>query len=159
MIRLFGAALSACLLASPAFSSCLVAGDSIAVGTAELLPGCLRDARVGEPSAAIVGRVRPGAAVVVLSAGSNDALNPALERNLEAARARSPGSRWIWIVPQPRVAAAIVRAVAARHGDGAVRFRPGRDGIHPASYRTLARAVLARMQGPALRPRRRAGPT
>lgn len=157
MIRPLGAALSACLLSGPAFSSCLVAGDSIAVGTAELLPGCSRDAKVGEPSAAIVGRVRPGSAVVVLSSGSNDALNPALERNLEAARARAAASRWIWIVPQPRVAAAIVRAVAARHGDAAVTFRPGRDGIHPASYRALARAVLARMQAPPPA-RRRAGP-
>lgn len=135
------AAFAALLLSStPTLASCLVAGDSIAVGLGSAL-GCTTQAKVGIPSGAVIGRVRPGYTLTVISAGSNDPANPRLATNLRAARARASG-RVVWVVPANGAARA-VRAVAAEHGDIAIGFAAGRDHIHPTSYGALARAVRA----------------
>jgi len=132
---------------------CAIIGDSIAVGTAaaESLPAsyrlpCFMDAKVGIPSAQIIGRVHD-ADVVVVSAGSNDPHNPKLVANLEAIRTKITG-RVLWIVPQDRVAAAAVRSVAAKHSDLIVTFTAGRDGVHPHSYAPIIGAVRELIEPP-----------
>lgn len=122
----------------PTRPRCAIMGDSIALGLVALIPGCAFDASVGRPSSRIHGAT---ADFVILSAGSNDPLNPRLETELLRIRRTTEGNV-IWIVPtQPR-AAGIVRRVAAKFGDIAIIFKPGRDGIHPASYPKLKRMVL-----------------
>lgn len=130
--------------------TCVIAGDSIAVGTgyAEGLktsrrPPCNVDAKIGIPSAQVIGRVH-AADLLVISAGSNDPDNPNLEKNLEEIRSKATG-RVLWIVPVPKRAAAIVRKVAAIHHDGTISFAPGRDGLHPHSYAPIIREVERRL--------------
>lgn len=143
--RVFAAPFALALMTAQTTASCLIVGDSIAVGTGEQLPGCVTDAKVGIPSAAIVLRVRPGFDWTIISSGSNDPDNPALQAHLEAARARATGGV-MWILPRKLRAADLVRQVAARHGDPVVAFGPARDRIHPASYVLLARSVLFEMR-------------
>jgi hypothetical protein len=123
---------------------CAIIGDSIALGTATEFRGCYVSAKVGIPSAAVIGRA-PAADTqwTAISAGSNDPQNPRLAVNLRAVRARVHSGRVVWILPQNARAAAIVRAVAAEHGDGVVSFTSGRDHVHPRSYAALAASVRA----------------
>jgi hypothetical protein len=125
---------------------CAVVGDSIALGVGTELQRCVVDAKIGLPSAEIVGRVLH-AHVLVVSAGSNDANNPLLEANLRIIRARATG-RVIWISPIDPVAAAAVMRVARLHGDKVVHFAPRPDNIHPKSYGVLAGRVDAVMREP-----------
>jgi hypothetical protein len=126
-------------------SPCTIVGDSIAVGTAQAVSECRSDAKIGIGSAAIVSRVHD-AALVVISAGSNDPRNPKLKQNLETIRAKLTG-RVMWIVPIDPVAAAAVKAVAASHRDGTVGFSPARDRVHPHSYGPIAQAVRQSLRG------------
>jgi hypothetical protein len=126
--------------------TCAIAGDSIALGTgtaeglnANRRPPCTVDAKIGIPSAQVIGRVHP-ADLLVVSAGSNDPDNPKLQANLEAIRAKATG-KVLWIVPVNARAASIVRLVAFKHSDGIVSFTPGRDHLHPKSYLPLIAAV------------------
>jgi hypothetical protein len=119
--------------------TCAVIGDSIAVDLGRALPECATHARIGIGSAAIVGRVT-AVDLVVISAGSNDPLNPALERNLETMRARTPG-RAVWILPIHPRARAIVARVAAAHGDLALGFAPAGDNVHPRTVAPLVRQI------------------
>lgn len=116
---------------------CHVAGDSIAVGVSHYLP-CSHNAKGGIPSVAVIGRVKAGT-VNIISAGSNDALNPNLASNLLQIRQRA--NSVIWILPIHKRAAAIVRKVAAGGNDQVVTFIPSRDNVHPRSYRELAAAI------------------
>ena len=120
---------------------CLVVGDSIALDIGRYAPRCASDARIGIGSAAIVLRVRP-ARLVVISAGSNDPDNPRLAANLERMRLRAGAARVVWIVPVDPRAAAAVRAVARRRGDGVATFAPARDRVHPRCPRCLARQIF-----------------
>jgi len=122
-------------------AACLIAGDSIAVGVAPYLPKCTVNAKIGIPSAAIIGRTE-AANVLVVSAGSNDPHNPRLVDNLKHIRERATG-RVIWIQPIDNVAAAAVRQIASLHGDNVVTFSPGPDHVHPLSDKTLAESVRA----------------
>jgi transposase len=129
--------------------ACAIVGDSLAVGIAEHLRRCLRNARVGLPSDAIARRTKATpTSVVVISAGSNDAASPDLADNLRRIRRRSMGRRIVWIAPADAHAARIVARVAAEHGDAVVRARSvplKRDGVHPRDYARLAAGVAARM--------------
>jgi hypothetical protein len=120
-------------------AACLIAGDSIAVAVAPYLPNCTVNAKIGIPSAAIIGRA-DAANVLVVSAGSNDPRNPELIDNLQRIRERTSG-KVIWIQPIDDVAAAAVRRVAALHGDHVVTFSPGRDHVHPLDDKALAESV------------------
>lgn len=122
---------------------CAIVGDSIAIGVAPYLPECEVHAKIGVPSLTIVGYVRD-AAVVVISAGSNDPTNPKLYMHLRAIRAKITG-RVIWILPQHPRAASMVRQ-AARPGDGIVTFRPAGDRVHPRSNTALARSIKEEMK-------------
>jgi hypothetical protein len=125
--------------------TCFIVGDSIALGTATAeglkpshKPACNYDAKIGIPSAQVVGKVRTNdyartADLVVVSAGSNDPYNPRLANNLQAIRDHL-GHRVLWIVPVNPRAAMLVRIVAQHNGDGVVSFQPGHDGHHPHSY-------------------------
>lgn len=129
-----------------ALLSCLVSGDSIALGLGQALAGrCSVDAKIGIGSAAIVSRVRT-AGLVVISAGSNDPRNPRLVENLEAARQRAGAARVLWIVPTDPIAATAVRTVSGRHGDLLAVFTPAPDGEHPRSYTSLRDTVLSALK-------------
>lgn len=120
---------------------CAIIGDSIAVGIAQQRFNCTVDARVGLSSSAIVRIVGDGD-LIVISAGSNDPNNPKLISNLEAIRSKRTG-KVIWIIPVHPVAAASVRLVAQKHQDMVVSFKPGKDGVHPKSYKALAGYIRA----------------
>ena len=119
---------------------CLIAGDSIAVGTGPHLRQCVTNAKVGISSAAIIPRVG-NAKLLIVSAGSNDPNNPRLEDNLRAIRAKGNAREVVWILPANMNAALTVSKVARSYGDRTVSFTPGRDGIHPRSYRALAASI------------------
>ena len=117
-----------------------VAGDSIAVGVASQLHWA-HDAKVGAPSKDIIHRVPHGHFhFLVLSAGSNDPMNPHLADNLNAMRRRAGGGV-LWIAPVNAHARAVVTRVAHEHGDQVVTFTPGHDHIHPRSYAELAHRI------------------
>lgn len=122
-----------------------VVGDSIALGLSQALHA-RGSAKTGIPSKAVIGRVPQSyTGVVVISAGSNDPANPALQANLEASRARAPHAKWVWVVPRNPKAAAAVRSVAAKHHDLTVGFQAGNDRVHPRSYGQLATSVRVRL--------------
>jgi hypothetical protein len=121
--------------------SCFVFGDSIAVGLAAVL-GCASNAQVGLPSSAIVQRA-PFAHydLVVISAGTNDPFNRRLPFNLTMMREKVRANTVVWIRPVKSQAAVVVERTASRYGDQVVGFIPGRDGVHPKSYRGLAASL------------------
>jgi hypothetical protein len=71
--------------------TCLIVGDSIAVGLASALKGCLVAAKVGMGSGWIAAHT-PGTIVDVafISSGSNDPTNPNLSANLESTECALP---------------------------------------------------------------------
>lgn len=121
-----------------------VAGDSIALGTAQAL-GWAHNARVGAPSHEIISKVPTDMfGALVLSAGSNDPNNPGLRSNLMAMRRKAGGgSHVVWIEPVNPHARAVVDQVARQHHDQVVSFTPGKDHVHPRSYGELARKIHA----------------
>ena len=122
-------------------ASCAIAGDSIAAGVGAQMPQCHTDAKVGTPSADIIHRVPAGhIGLMIISAGSNDPLNPRLGDNLNAMRRRAGGGV-TWIAPVNPRARSVVDSVAHAHGDRVVTFTPGPDGVHPRSYPELAHAI------------------
>jgi hypothetical protein len=141
-------------LALPAQASCVVVGDSVAVGVGSALKGCGVSARVGLSSTASAARAGAGGKWVIASIGSNDfprGITPA-QRAQSAARVRkalarayaSAGGRLILVLPA-NGGRATVAAWAAQHGVRTVGFSPGRDGIHPGNYGEVARHVRAMM--------------
>lgn len=117
---------------------CLWAGDSIAVMTSYYKPECAKIARGGYNSWQY-NKYFPGplqAKTVVISLGTNDHDGVFTEIEIEAVRARVSAQRVVWILPpiKPNIQA-IVRRVAAAHGDGIVlitSFLPGeRPPVHP----------------------------
>lgn len=128
---------------------CMIVGDSTAVGTSAAIAmsgiQCETYARVGASSAGAL-RSAPNtlsASLVVIALGSNDPDNPGLHQNLAAVRRKVTAPRVVWLAPYNAVAAAAVGKIAAVYGDSVVpltRF-PSQDGIHPISYRTVARAL------------------
>lgn len=128
---------------------CSIVGDSLAVGVAQHLRRCRRNAKVGLASNQIARRIKPTPeSIVVVSAGSNDPASPDLAANLRRIRGRSMGRRIVWIAPADPRAARIVTQIAAEHEDAVVQARSvpiGRDGVHPRNYARLAADVAARM--------------
>lgn len=120
---------------------CVAVGDSIAVGTGAAL-GCETYAKVGAPSSSISG-VYTSSGMCIISAGSNDPTNPRLRANLIRIRGGIKCPRVLWILPMHSGAARVVRQVAAKFGDGVVGFTPGRDRVHPKSYKALANKIRA----------------
>jgi lysozyme family protein len=125
----------------------IILGDSIAEGLGQQFPGARTYARVGASTRAILAMIPdqfPVGVPVIISAGSNDLRDsPALEAALRALRSGIPPALpVIWILPANEARPAVER-VAEIRGDTTVAFTPGRDGIHPRSYRALADDVRA----------------
>jgi hypothetical protein len=119
--------------------TCAVVGDSIALMVAPFLGCAVVDAKVGEHVAQIVGRVHD-TDIIVVSAGSNDADYSDLAANLEKLRAKC-SHRVLWIVPALARPRRIVKEIALKHGDAAVMFAAGRDGVHPRDPAGLAAEI------------------
>lgn len=126
----------------------LVVGDSIAVGTGEQLGGFETNAKEGIGSGAILERVKPGYRYYIISAGSNDSNMGVLSANLRTLAMRTEDAQArVWILPSPANAQTakarkVVADLARELGDRTVDFTAGQDGIHPLSYKAVARDVM-----------------
>lgn len=122
---------------------CIAVGDSIAVGIGQAAH-CTINAKVGAGSSFIANHtVSVHRNVAVISAGSNDPLNPNLSKNLEKIRSKINASTVIWVLPYNRKAAMIVKSVANRHGDRYIDLASVKtnDGVHPSSYMSLVKRI------------------
>lgn len=133
---------------------CLIIGDSIAVGTANVRPDCVSYAKGGINSWQWVNqninKTPLQAKTVIISLGSNDHKGVKTEKELETIRALTKADRVYWILPagvHPKnnvpvdAIQAIVKRVAEAHGDIVLPItRLQKDGIHPsgAGYKELA---------------------
>ena len=124
---------------------CQIVGDSVAVGIGSVMRECTVNAKVGIPLASAISRAAPHKLSIV-SEGSNDPNNPNLAAILRSIRGRA-GGRVIWILPQNRRAADVVRLVAGEHGDIVVGFVAGPDHVHPKSYQDLVNTIRSRVGG------------
>lgn len=135
--------------------SCLILGDSIALGVAAALQilhfgGCDVRARNGASVVSITAMARSiGYREIVVSAGSNDRLNPSRARDLIVLRGKLRGARVTWIYPRQSGPAWDVYRVARRFGDRTVDINSlgSRDGVHPRSYVAVARAIRIQTGG------------
>ena len=122
--------------------SCLILGDSIAIGIAQQLPHCMPMAKVGISSTGWAREfgVHPldPRDTVVISLGSNDGRVYSLQA-LRRIRDSITARRVIWVLPACNEAARRgIEHLATYHGDQVIAFAPGRDGIHPENYSRLA---------------------
>jgi lysophospholipase L1-like esterase len=133
---------------------CLIIGDSIAVGTANVRPDCVAYAKGGINSWQWVNqnisKTPLIAKTVIISLGSNDHKGVKTEKELEVIRELTKADRVYWILPagvHPKnnvpveTIQTMVKKVAEKHGDIVLpitRLQP--DGIHPswAGYKDLA---------------------
>jgi lysophospholipase L1-like esterase len=125
---------------------CLIVGDSIAVGTANVRPECVSYSKGGINSWQWVnkniGKTPLQAKTVIISLGSNDHKGVKTEKELETIRELTKADRVFWILPaiKPDIQE-IVKKVAAKNGDTVLPItRLQKDGIHPswAGYKELA---------------------
>ena len=125
---------------------CLILGDSIAVGTAQVRTECVSYSKGGINSHQWlnknVGSSPYVAKHVIISLGSNDHQYVKTEAELQAIRQLTKADRVYWILPaiKPNIQD-IVRRVAAEHGDVVLPItRLQKDGVHPswAGYKALA---------------------
>ena len=136
---------------------CLILGDSIAVGVAQMRPACESAARVGINSSSFVttmlGAAQRSVESVVISLGVNDGPAVATLSNLRRLRLGLQARQVTWLLPglKDEVRTAI-RTVAAEHGDRLVDTRPhvGADHLHPnaTGYRLIAAATLGDVSPP-----------
>jgi len=120
--------------------SCLILGDSIAVGLSWAIKGCTVVAKVGMSSAWILANAPNGNFDrVYISAGSNDPGNPALYSNLTNIRNKYCSSKVVWIRPANGAGPTVLRAT--QPGDKIVYFTPGPDHVHPRSYAELGKSA------------------
>jgi lysophospholipase L1-like esterase len=133
---------------------CLIIGDSIAVGTANVRAECVSYAKGGINSWQWVNqnisKTPLQAKTVIISLGSNDHKGVKTEKELETIRALTKADRVYWILPagvHPKnnvpveTIQEMVKRVASKYGDVVLpitRLQP--DGIHPswAGYKELA---------------------
>lgn len=125
---------------------CLIVGDSIAVGTANVRPECVSYSKGGINSWQWVnkniGKTPLQAKTVIISLGSNDHKGVKTEKELETIRELTKADRVFWILPaiKPDIQE-IVKKVAAKNGDTVLPItRLQKDGVHPswAGYKELA---------------------
>lgn len=125
---------------------CLIVGDSIAVGVANVRKECVSYSKGGINSWQWVNKniqhTPLQAKTVIISLGSNDHKGVKTEKELETIRELTKADRVYWILPaiKPDIQD-IVRKVAAKNGDVVLpitRLQP--DGVHPswAGYKELA---------------------
>ena len=125
---------------------CLILGDSIAVGTAQVRQECVSYSKGGINSYqwlnANVGKSPYVAKTVIISLGSNDHKYVKTLSELRNIRELTKAERVYWILPaiKPDVQE-MVKKVAAEWGDTVLPMtRLQKDGIHPsiAGYKQLA---------------------
>jgi hypothetical protein len=153
-MRLLAAATIAFLATSTpshAAATCALIGDSIAEDLRSFFRECQASVKLGIGTKAIAALVPAHAALIVVSAGSNDYLDPGLLSRLQALRSRAGSARVIWIRPAPQSAAAAVDTVAHAHGDAVVPFVVSprdRERLHPQSNLALAADIRRHFQRP-----------
>ena len=125
---------------------CLIAGDSIAVGIANVRQECVSYSKGGINSYQWVNRninnMPLHAKTVIISLGSNDHKYVRTESELRSIRELTKADRVYWVLPaiKPNIQD-IVRKVAAENGDVVLPItRLQKDGVHPswAGYKELA---------------------
>lgn len=132
---------------------CLIIGDSIAVGVAQVRKECVSYSKGGINSRQWlnqnVGKTPLQAKNVIISLGSNDHKYIKTESELQTIRELTKADRVYWIMPsidKPEIKAA-VQKVATQHGDIILTTnRIQTDGIHPswAGYKDLAQQSRSR---------------
>jgi hypothetical protein len=127
---------------------CLIMGDSIAVGTAQVRQECVSYSKGGINSYqwlnSNVGKSPYIAKTVIISLGSNDHKYVKTLVELRNIRELTKANRVYWILPaiKPDIQE-MVKKVAAENGDIVLPItRLQKDGIHPswAGYKELAEA-------------------
>ena len=125
---------------------CLIMGDSIAVGTAQVRQECVSYSKGGINSYQWlnknVDKSPYVAKTVIISLGSNDHKYVKTETELRTIRELTKADRVYWILPsiKPDIQS-IVKKVAAENGDIVLPMtRLQSDGIHPswAGYKEIA---------------------
>ena len=129
---------------------CLIMGDSIAVGTARMMPQCTAIAKGGINSWQYnKDYVQPrkndfGSEVVIISLGSNDHKGVKTYNELYKLRERVKAQRVYWVLPKqetfPRQADD-VKLIAESFGDHIIKpTRYQEDNVHPswAGYKQIA---------------------
>lgn len=134
---------------------CIIAGDSIAVGTHTFKQECVSYARGGINSGQF-NRMYPvvlNASTVIISLGSNDHIEVKTKHELETMRARVYGKRVFWILPagnHPQSGVSIttiqsiVREIAVSNGDIIIEISELQsDRIHPSwsGYRSIVKRI------------------
>jgi lysophospholipase L1-like esterase len=128
---------------------CLIMGDSIAVGTAQVRQECVSYSKGGINSYqwlnANVGKSPYIAKTVIISLGSNDHKYVKTLSELRNIRELTKADRVYWILPaiKPNIQE-MVKKVAAENGDTVLPMtRLQKDGIHPswAGYKELAEST------------------
>ncbi len=132
--------------------SCIMVGDSIAVGVGQARPECETIAQVGISSSRYIATLLPAgqteAGTAVISLGVNDDASLDTIGNLREVRSRIISQNVIWLLPALKDnVRAMIRTVAAENGDRTLDTRPqaGRDHLHPtgAGYEIIASEVMA----------------
>jgi hypothetical protein len=127
---------------------CAFIGDCIAIGIALASPlPCDVRAKMGRAPAAVVAAAPTDRYLwAIISAGSNPAGQLPSRQTLRALRTKLRSGQILWVLPAAPSRAAIVRAVAAEHGDLTVPLGlTARDRVHPRSYATLWRAAASQL--------------
>ena len=124
---------------------CVILGDSIAVGIGSVSPQCQTIAKVGINSKNFVvsHRYIPKAKTTIISLGSNDG-NADFSKYLRELRKKSSG-KVIWILSANNdKARQIALNIARQNGDSVVYLSSfaTADGVHPKSYKSVARKAL-----------------
>lgn len=126
---------------------CLIVGDSIAVGTHQVLPECVTYAKGGINSwqwnkSNPVPNRNLSAKTAIISLGSNDHKGVNTFKELMVVREKVQADRVYWIMPaiKPEVQE-IVRKVAATNNDTIIEIKHLQsDGVHPSmrGYKDIA---------------------
>ena len=125
---------------------CLIVGDSIAVGTAQVRTECVSYSKGGINSKQWLDKnvqyTPLQAKTVIISLGSNDHKYVKTESELQTIRELTKADRVYWILPaiKPDIQE-IVKKIAAQNGDIVLPItRLQKDGVHPstAGYKELA---------------------
>ena len=116
---------------------CLIMGDSIAVGTAQVRQECVSYSKGGINSYqwlnSNVGKSPYVAKTVIISLGSNDHKYVKTESELRTIRQLTKADRVYWILPaNKKDIADIVFKIANEYHDGVVKIADlSKDGVHP----------------------------
>lgn len=123
---------------------CMIIGDSIAVGIANLRQECAINAAIGR-RASQQSSINYNGRALIISLGSNDGSSLS-ERDLRRIRESANAVYVFWVLPnKPDYARNLVYNIAQQYGDETLDTRSNisRDGIHPTpvGYQALAHAT------------------